>query len=262
MNLCVNARDAMPDGGTITLSAENVSFDETYVRMHLEARPIRYVVLKVEDTGMGMAPGVLERIFDPFFTTKDIGKGTGLGLSTSRSIVKSHGGFINVYSEPGKGSSFCVYIPSASQSAGVDAENVDEGVPMGEGELILVVDDEAAVREIAKEILVSYGYKVIVAGDGTEALTRFVAQRSEIRAVITDMMMPFMDGAATIRALKRLDPAVKVVVTSGLLATGQSKEALDLRVDAILSKPYTADMLLRTIRTVLTLPARAPLSRP
>ena len=117
MNLCVNARDAMPEGGILTLSAENVELDETYARMHIEARPIRYVVLKVEDTGTGMAPGIVEKIFDPFFTTKEPGKGTGLGLSTAHSIAKSHGGFINVYSEVGKGSAFKVYIPAADQGA-------------------------------------------------------------------------------------------------------------------------------------------------
>ena len=258
MNLCVNARDAMPGGGKLTISAENVTLDETYARMHLEARPIPYVMMKVEDTGTGMAPGVLERIFDPFFTTKAVGKGTGLGLSTARSIVKSHGGFIHVHSEPGKGTSFEVYIPASPQGEAAGAEKIHDGIPMGEGELILVVDDEAPVREIARQILVSYGYSVIVAGDGTEALARYVERRSEVRLVITDMMMPHMDGAATIRALRRLDPSVRIVASSGLVARGQSMEAIDLGVDAILSKPYTADTLLRTISRVLTLPQHSP----
>jgi PAS domain S-box-containing protein len=251
MNLCVNARDAMPEGGILTLSAENVELDETYARMHIEARPIRYVVLKVEDTGTGMAPGIVEKIFDPFFTTKELGKGTGLGLSTAHSIAKSHGGFINVYSEVGKGSAFKVYIPAADQGAIDLVEKVQEGIPMGEGELILIADDEAAVREITKQILEAYGYRVLLAKDGTEAVVHYAEKREEIRVVVTDMMMPFMDGAATIRALRKIDPGVKIISTSGLATSGQAHEAAGLGVDSFLAKPYTAEALLETLRNVL-----------
>jgi PAS domain S-box-containing protein len=251
MNLCVNARDAMPDGGILTLSAENVELDETYARMNIEARPIRYVALKVEDTGTGIAPGIVEKMFDPFFTTKGPHKGTGLGLSTAHSITKAHGGFINVYSEVGKGSAFKVYIPVADQGQAGQEEKVPEGIPMGEGELILVVDDEAAVREITKQILESYGYQVLLAKDGTEAVVHYAEKREEIRVVLTDMMMPFMDGAATIRALRRIEPTVKIISTSGLATPGQAKEAAGLGVDAFLAKPYTAEALLGTLRNVL-----------
>jgi PAS domain S-box-containing protein len=251
MNLCVNARDAMPEGGILTLSAENVELDETYARMHIEARPIRYVVLQVEDTGTGMAPGIVEKIFDPFFTTKEPGKGTGLGLSTAHSIVKSHGGFINVYSEVGKGSAFKVYIPAADQGALDRSEKVQEGIPMGEGELILIADDEAAVREITKQILEAYGYQVLLAKDGTEAVVHYAEKREEIRVVVTDMMMPFMDGAATIRALRKISPTVKIIATSGLATSGQAHEAAGLGVDSFLAKPYTAEALLGTLRKVL-----------
>ena len=251
MNLCVNARDAMPDGGILTLSAENVELDETYARMNIEARPIRYVALKVEDTGTGIAPGILEKIFDPFFTTKGLLKGTGLGLSTAHSIAKAHGGFINVYSEVGKGSAFKVYIPAADQGQADRVEKVPEGIPMGEGELILVVDDEAAVREITKQILESYGYQVLLAKDGTEAVVHYAEKRGQIRVVLTDMMMPFMDGAATIRALRRIDATVKIISTSGLATPGQAKEAAGLGVDAFLAKPYTAEALLEKLRNVL-----------
>jgi hypothetical protein len=251
MNLCVNARDAMPEGGILTLSAENVELDETYARMHVEARPIRYVALKVEDTGTGMAPGIIEKIFDPFFTTKEPGKGTGLGLSTTHSIAKGHGGFINVYSEVGKGSAFKVYIPAADQGQVDRAEKVQEGIPMGEGELILVADDEASVREITKQILESYGYQVLLAKDGTEAVVHYAEKRGQVQVVFTDMMMPFMDGAATIRALRKIDPGVKIIATSGLATSGQAKEAAGLGVDAFLSKPYTAEALLGTLRNVL-----------
>ena len=251
MNLCVNARDAMPDGGRLTLSSERVHLDLTYARMHIDAKPIDYVMLQVEDTGTGIPPALMEKIFDPFFTTKEPGKGTGLGLSTTLTIVKSHGGFINVYSEINKGSAFKVYLPAAIHAAEEGSELSTEGIPMGKGELILVVDDEAAVREIARQILESYGYQVATANDGADAVALFVQKNGEIRAVITDLMMPYMDGAATIRALRRIDPEVKVIVTSGLLGQGQSRSTTNLGIQEFLAKPYTANTLLETLRRVL-----------
>ena len=250
MNLCVNARDAMPNGGKLTLSTETVHLDETYVRMHIEAKPIDYVVLKVEDTGTGMAPGLVEKIFEPFFTTKDPGKGTGLGLSMARTIVKSHGGFITLYSEIGKGSSFKVYLPT-SHLVEERNEMVTEGIPMGEGELILVVDDEAAVREIAKQILEFYGYRVATANDGAEAVALYAEKKGEIQTVITDVVMPYMDGVATARALRKINPEVKIIATSGLMADWQSKKMMDLGIQEFLAKPFTADTLLETLRRVL-----------
>ena len=257
MNLCVNARDAMPDGGGLTLSASNVQLDETYAQMNIEAKPIRYVVLKVEDTGTGMPPGVLEKIFDPFFTTKDVGKGTGLGLSTVRSIVKSHGGFINVYSEQGKGTSFKVYLPAAEQGAKTPDESIQEGIPMGEGELILIVEDEISLRDITRQILESYGYRVVTAVDGAEALALYVERKGEIRLVITDMMMPYMDGAATIRAIRKIDPKACIIATSGLMVSEYAKEAKDLGAQEFLAKPYTAEALLQTLQEVLGLASAA-----
>lgn len=251
MNLCVNARDAMPDGGWLTVSAENVSLDETYAKMNIEARPIRYAALKVEDTGTGMPPMVLEKVFDPFFTTKEPGKGTGLGLSTVRSIVKSHGGFVTVYSELNKGTSFKVYIPAAEQETQSKEAGPEEGIPMGEGETILVVDDEVSLRDITRQILESYGYKVQTSADGTEAIVKFVEMKKDIRLVITDMMMPYMDGAATIRAIRKIDPEARFIATSGLTASEHEKEAKGLKVQAFLAKPYTAEKLLHTLREVL-----------
>ncbi len=250
MNLCVNARDAMPEGGRLTLSAEPVHLDETYARLHIEARPIDYVVIKVEDTGTGVAPGLLEKIFEPFFTTKEVGKGTGLGLSVTRTIVKTHGGFISVYSEIGKGTSFKVFLPTINP-LGDKGEVVAEGLPMGGGETILVVDDEAAVREIARQILESCGYRVAAARDGAEAVGVYLEMRAEIQAVITDMAMPYMDGAATARALRRINPEVKIIATSGLVAEGQSKKMIDVGIREFLAKPYTAAALLETLRRVL-----------
>jgi CheY-like chemotaxis protein len=240
------------------LRAENIQLDETYARMNMESRPIRYVLLKVEDVGVGMPPDVMEKIFDPFFTTKAQGKGTGLGLATTLSIVKSHGGFINVYSEVNKGSSFKVYIPAVEQGAAASEEEGHEGIPMGEGELILVVDDEVAVRDITREILESYGYRVVTAGDGTEALALYVQNKREIRVMITDMMMPYMDGASTIRAIRKIDPGARIIATSGLMTNEYAKEAAGLGVHAFLAKPYTAETFLKTLREVLLSTTHAP----
>jgi len=251
MNLAVNARDAMPNGGWLTISAENVQLDEAYAQMNIEARPVRYVVLMVEDTGTGIPAGALEKIFDPFFTTKEPGKGTGLGLSTVRSIARSHGGFINAYSEPGKGASFKVYVPAAEQGFTERAEGPEEGIPMGKGELILVVEDEISLRDITRQILESYGYRVMTANDGTDALAQYIARKGEIGLVITDMMMPYMDGAATIRAIRRVDPEARIIATSGLMAGEYAQEARGLGVQAFLAKPYTAETLLQTLRDVL-----------
>jgi len=247
MNLCLNARDAMPNGGRLTVTAEPIRLDETFARMHLDAKPIDYVVLKVEDTGTGMAPDVVEKIFEPFFTTKEVGKGTGLGLSVTRTIVKSHDGFITVYSEFGRGSSFKVYLPTAREIE-ERSEVITEGVPMGKGELVLVVDDEAAVREIARQILESYGYRVVTANDGAEAVALYAQETREIQAVITDMVMPYMDGAATARALGRINPEVKIIATSGLAS---DRKATNVEIREFLAKPYTANTLLETLRRVL-----------
>jgi PAS domain S-box-containing protein len=251
MNLCVNARDAMPAGGTIKINVENKSLDENYAQMHLEAKPGNYVVVTVEDTGFGMTPEVVNRIFEPFFTTKKIGQGTGLGLSTALTIVRSHGGFINVYSEVGKGTKFIFYLPAAEMGEEAGIEGAPAELPVGRGELILVVDDEDSIRQITKGTLETFGYKVLLASDGTEALALYAESRDEIKVVLTDMMMPFMDGPATIRALKRLNPQVKIIAASGLTSNGKSAEAASAGVNAFLAKPYTAERLLTTLDNVL-----------
>jgi PAS domain S-box-containing protein len=250
MNLCVNARDAMPGGGTLMISAENVRLDEIYVRMNPEARTGEYVMIAVADTGEGIPQQLLSKIFDPFFTTKEQGKGTGLGLSTVQGIVKSHGGFINVYSEVGKGTEFKIYLPVAESPHAI-SEAVQTDWPTGNGELILVVDDEAAVRELAKNVLETFGYHALMAGDGVEAMAIYAERRGEIHAVLTDLMMPVMDGPATIRALQRLDPEVKIIAVSGLSGNGRMLEAAQAGVKLFLPKPYTADRLLKAISDIL-----------
>ncbi|MBP1647100.1 MAG: multi-sensor hybrid histidine kinase [Bacteroidetes bacterium] len=250
MNLCVNARDAMPDGGLLHITAQNVTLDEHYVRANLEAQTGPFVIVTVTDTGSGILPNVLPRIFEPFYTTKGIGKGTGIGLSTVRAIVKSHGGFINVYSEMGRGSSFRVYLP-ASHRARQKVQKPETGeIPHGHGELLLVVDDEVSILEVTKASLESSGYRVVTAQDGTEALVLYSQMKDEIRVVLTDMMMPYLDGAATIRALRKINPRVKVIAATGL-EVGGKVNGISVPVEAFLPKPYTGETLLRTIANVL-----------
>jgi PAS domain S-box-containing protein len=251
MNLCVNARDAMPEGGAIFIKAENSFVDENYARMHIEAKAGRFVVVTVSDTGPGMTPEVQGRIFEPFFTTKEMSKGTGLGLSTALTIVKSHGGFINVYSEPHKGSQFTLYIP-ALEAPGIDEDRqVQTALPTGRGELILVVDDESSIREITRGTLETFGYRVLTATDGTEALAIYADKKNDIAVVLTDMVMPFMDGPATIRALLRMNPSVKIIAASGLAAGQNAGEAPLEGVQVFLSKPYTAEKLLTALADLL-----------
>src|SRR6201988_2726894 len=251
MNLCVNARDAMAEGGAISIKAENVFVDENYARMHIDAKAGRFVVITVSDTGPGMSPEVQSRIFEPFFTTKEMTKGTGLGLSTALTIVKSHGGFINVYSEPHKGSQFTIYIPAIDMPGDRDERPLQTNLPTGNGELILVVDDENSIREITRGTLEAFGYVVVTAADGTEALAIYADRKNEIAVVLTDMVMPFMDGPATIRALKRMNPEVKIIAASWLAATHKPGEGTLEGVQIFLNKPYTAEKLLIALSQLL-----------
>jgi two-component system cell cycle sensor histidine kinase/response regulator CckA len=247
MNLCINARDAMPVGGTLTLSARNVQLDENYARVHIDADPGPYVLIKVSDTGTGMSRDVQQRIFDPFFTTKSVGEGTGLGLSTALTLVKSHGGFINVYSEEAKGTQFSIYFPSAEAVEKIPAGGKESSSPRGTGQKILVVDDEENIRLITQATLEKNGYEVITAVDGTDALGVYAQNGDEIALVLTDMAMPYMDGLAMIRALKRIDPDARIVAMSGLMSPEQMVELGSLGIDTHLSKPFTADNLLSAV---------------
>jgi PAS domain S-box-containing protein len=251
MNLCVNARDAMPQGGRLRIEAENVEIDEHYARMNVDAKPGKYVSIGVIDTGLGIPEQNLNKIFDPFFTTKEQGQGTGLGLSTVAGIVRSHRGFINVYSEIGRGARFKVHLPAIDSANAAPASQPRHDLPVGADELVLVIDDENSIREVAKETLSAFGYRVIVAGDGAEAMAVFAAHKNEVKVVITDMMMPYMDGPATIRALRRLDSKVKIIATSGLKSEDKLADASQLGVKTFLPKPYTAEKLLKTVAAVL-----------
>ncbi|ALF55337.1 histidine kinase [Nostoc piscinale CENA21] len=245
MNLCVNARDAMPNGGTLKITAENFLVDKNYANMHLDSKVGPYIVISVIDTGLGISAEILDRIFEPFFTTKELGKGTGLGLSTVLGIVKNHGGFINVHSEQGQGSQFKIYLPA--QEITETVEEVEVVFPGGNGELILIVDDEAAIRDITKTSLESYNYKAITASDGIEAIALYAEHRDEISLVLTDMLMPSMDGLTTIRTLQKINPEVKIIAISGLISSDKVNAAYDMGIKAFLSKPYTANQLLEAI---------------
>jgi PAS domain S-box-containing protein len=251
LNLCVNARDAMPDGGTLTVSAENRMLDEQYVAMNIEAKPGPYLVLNVTDSGTGIPPEIIDQIFEPFYTTKEVGKGTGLGLSTVMAIVKSHHGFVHVYSEPGLGTTFKVYIPAETSPARPATEPaLEEALPRGRGETVLLVDDEEAILTITGQTLQAFGYRVMKAHNGAEAVALY-AQHRAIDVVITDMAMPIMDGPATIYALLQIDPAVKLIAASGLYANGGVAKAGSAGVKHFLAKPYTAATLLGTLAAIL-----------
>ncbi len=256
MNLCVNARDAMVTGGRLILSAENMHLDETYASMHPGALPGSYVVLRVADSGIGIPPGIREQMFEPFFTTKEPGKGTGLGLSTTLAIVKSHGGFIQLESTVGLGTKLSLFLPASPVGkAGPEAELEAENLPRGNGELILVVDDEESICRILQSTLEKFGYHVLLAANGAEAVALYAQNGARIAAVITDMAMPVMDGPATIVALKAMDPTVRIIGSSGLSSNVGVERGLGTAVLRFVSKPYTAETLLGALHQVLAEPA-------
>lgn len=245
MNLCVNARDAMPDGGTLTLGAANVTVaDPPTDAGATDLRPGPYVRLRVSDTGTGMTPSQIEHIFEPFFTTKPIGQGTGLGLPTVLGIVRSHGGFLRVNSAPGTGTTFELYLPPAVDAVRVEVAPVAP-LRQGLGELVLVVDDEAAVRSSVRRSLVAQGYRVVVAAHGREGLEQFALHAADIRIVVTDMMMPVMDGLTMMEGIRTQAPGTPVIVMTGLLDRAVTRG--DSGPDAILSKPFDPETLLELV---------------
>ena len=252
MNLCVNARDAMPNGGRLSLTAANTRLTEEQANLNPLAKPGRYVVVTVADTGSGIPKEIIDRIFEPFFTTKDAGKGTGLGLSTVMGIVKNHGGFVTVYSEPARGSQFKVYLPVADEPH-AEPEKTSVSAPSGHGELVLLVDDEASIRETTRQMLEAHGYRVITAANGAAALQIFVQYRDAVQLVLTDMMMPTMDGAHLIRSLRILEPSVKVVAMSGLDKAFLPEELDALGIQEVVAKPCDDIQLLQAIQHSLTI---------
>jgi PAS domain S-box-containing protein len=251
LNLCVNARDAMPRGGRLMLSARNVVIDAEVATIFPDSRPGSYVVLEIADSGEGMPPEVIEKIFEPFFTTKEVGKGTGLGLSTTLAIVRSHGGFIRVESTPRLGTAFKIHLPANVENAGSFAGEDAGELPRGQDEWVLVIDDEASVRSITSQTLEAFGYRVMTASDGADGVSKYAQNTAKITVVLTDMMMPVMDGAATIRALLTLNSELKIIATSGLASKGAEAEAASAGGTIFLPKPYTAAALLIALRDLL-----------
>ena len=251
LNLCVNARDAMPDGGRLTLSAEDIELGESRVRLHPDAKAGRYVLVTVADTGTGIAPEIIQRIFDPFFTTKGIGKGTGLGLSTVSGIVKSHGGFITVYSEPKVGSAFRVYLPATDCAGSIEPVSSVQPIPPGNQEQILVVDDEPLILLATSDILTKYNYQAVTAGCGEEALNRYIQHRATVALVLTDLMMPGMGGLELIRSLRKMKPDLKIIATSGLEPLDSHRPLAAMGVSTVLSKPCSPELLITSIKQAL-----------
>lgn len=259
LNLCVNARDAMPGGGTLTLRGENAVLDETAAAAIEGGLPGPFVVFHVQDTGTGIAPDVLARMWEPFYTTKASGKGTGLGLSTVRGIVESHGGFVSVHTIPGRGTTFRVHFPAAEFASGEPAGGTPVSViARGMGELVLVVDDEPGIRNMAAAILARHGYRVLTAADGAEAIALFAPRSKEIRVVITDLSMPNLDGAALAGVVQRINPAVKIIAVSGHGVDADGELHAPPVSDAFIVKPFRPEVLLTTVHELLRAPPNPP----
>lgn len=253
VNLVTNARDAMPDGGTLRIRSAQLVLEDSYSSVSHLAMPGHYIVIDVEDSGHGMGPDTVEKIFEPFFTTKDVGKGTGLGLATSLAIVRSHGGFMQVYSEPGRGTRFTVGLPvsSSPRSDSTVTRRPEVQLPRGHGERILVVDDEATILQITCQTLELNGYRTLRAANGREAIDVIASSSESVDLVLTDMMMPVMDGAALSAHLEQEHPEIPVIAASGLNSNGGVARAVGMGVSRFLPKPYTTSLLLTTVRDTL-----------
>lgn len=251
LNLSINARDAMANGGSLILQLENFDIDEHYASMTPGAKPGPHAVLSVSDTGTGMSLATIDKIFDPFFTTKELGKGTGLGLSTSLGIVKSHGGFISVYSEQGRGTTFKVFLPALEAETASQKIKAPSGLLEGNGELILVVDDETNIRRATKMILEKHNYRMMEASDGPEALAIFAQEMNSVSLVLTDMSMPYMDGIALTRALKKMKADVSIIASIGQGNQAGVAELQSIGVKNFLAKPYNTEKLLVTVDETL-----------
>ncbi len=263
LNLCLNSRDVMPSGGKLNIGGRNFTADLNYTAAHPGVNPGPYIILEVSDTGTGIPPEIRGRIFEPFFTTKEPGKGTGLGLSSVLSIVKGYGGFIELDSLPGKGTVFRVYLPAEPKlSAEKPEADEPESLPRGHGETVLVVDDEESVLEVVQQTLENFGYNVLTARNGQQALVTYLGNQAGIGIVLTDLMMPVMDGAATIRALKHINPQVKVIAASGLGSDPNRITLRDLGVKYFVSKPYTAKTILEMLHDILAEGSKASPNAP
>jgi DNA-binding response OmpR family regulator len=249
LNLCVNARDAMPQGGDLTITAENRTLDATAAAAIADGRSGSFLTVEVRDTGTGIPPDVLAKIWEPFFSTKEKGRGTGLGLSTVRGIVNQHAGFVTVQTQAGRGTAFTVYLPAAESAEVGGSRPAAAPFARGKGELVLVADDDQSVRLVVAQILTTYGYRVILACDGADAIVQFATRATDVKLLITDMLMPVMGGAALATALRRLNPALPIVATS---ATSSQPDSAHLEfTTAFLAKPFQTESLLAMVRRTL-----------
>jgi CheY-like chemotaxis protein len=252
LNLAVNARDAMPGGGKLTIQVDNLVVGSEGVPLNTNAVAGPYVIIMVTDTSQGMPPEVINRVFEMFFTTKKDGVGTGIGLATVDAIVKRHGGFQTVTSMVDRGSTFTIYLPALKQDAAdVDTSATKRSIPVGHGELVLLVDDESSIRDIARQVLVAYGYRVLTAGNGAKAVELFTRHLDDVAVMITDLMMPVLDGADAIDAVLKLKPHLSIIASSGVSSGELFVRAKAAGVRHFLMKPYTAETLLELLHTAL-----------
>jgi signal transduction histidine kinase len=251
LNLCLNARDAMPNGGRLLIETGNADLDEEYCRRNGSICPGRYVRLSVSDSGVGMDPATMEKIFEPFFTTKEKGKGTGLGLATVFGVVKQHLGHIDVYSEIGMGSVFRVYLPAIEASAEAPPE-IEEAPVRGGTETILLAEDHEGLRQMSHGVLAGLGYSIVLARDGREAVEKFEANRQKISLLVLDVVMPRLGGPDALKRIRGINPSIPVIFTSGYSEESEMLNSLVSRGEAqLLQKPYPAKDLARKIRDIL-----------
>jgi len=251
MNMGVNARDAMPDGGKLIFKTENVILDEAYCKSHMGSNPGEYVLLSVSDTGQGIDDEIIEHIFEPFFTTKETGKGTGLGLAMVYGIVKNHGGYITCESEQGRGATFKIYFPVIELENEVTKPKETEVPIIGGNETILLVDDENSICELGKETLSKVGYRVLTVPDGERALEIYSRASSQVDLVVLDLIMPGIGGKRCLDGLLKLNPRAKVLISSGYSSDGAISEALEAGAKGFVAKPYEVKQILKVIREVL-----------
>jgi two-component system cell cycle sensor histidine kinase/response regulator CckA len=253
MNLCLNARDAMPDGGRLIIETQNIEIDQEYCHLHPYARQGSFILLSVSDTGVGMDAKTAERIFEPFFTTKELGKGTGLGLATVYGVVKQHEGFIHLYSEPGRGTTFRVYLPASNGTAEPRQPKRDEQIPKGT-ETILLAEDNEGLQEAAKEMLERLGYRVILASNGAEAVQIFTNNPGQIDLIILDVVMPKVSGPEAFSQMASVQPDLRVVFSTGYTAEAASLNFLTEQGASVLQKPYSLKNLGQIVRANLDRP--------
>jgi CheY-like chemotaxis protein len=251
LNLAINAKDAMPqEGGKLTIATKAVTLDHEYCRVHPGTKPGPYVMLSVSDTGYGMSQETMQHIFEPFFTTKDTGKGTGLGLSIVFGIAKQHNGHINCHSAPGQGTTFEIYFPII-QAEMVEDRDSGDSVTVGGSETILLVDDEEIVSETSSEILMQVGYNVLTASCGRDAIELYRRRKDEIALIVLDLMMPEMGGIQCMRELVKINPKVKVIISSGMVSEKSEQEAIEMGAKRFVEKPHGMKKIRQVVRQVL-----------